>query len=304
LSGLIIYLPLFPEVHYGDKIIVQGWVSGNKLLKPEIIDLVSSKGILFSLRGKIISFFQKNLPEPHASLLAGITLGYKSALPEEFWNNLKVTGTAHVVVASGMNVAFVAAFLLGVFILIVPRKKAIVFVLIGIWLYCVLAGLEAPIVRAGIMASLTFLAQEYGRLSSTFRVLILTALVMLAVNPFWLTDLGFILTFVSTASLMLFSNKIQGWLKSLPKVFRESLSTSLAAQIGVGPILFVTFGQFNILSPLINALILWTVPILMFIGSVAGIISLIWPWLAKFVLYLAFPLTWWFIKITQIMSFQ
>lgn len=303
LSGLNIYLPLFPEVHYGDKIIVQGWVSGDKLLKPEIIDLVGSGGMLFSLRAKIISFFQKNLPEPHSSLIAGITLGYKSALPENFWNNLKATGTAHVVVASGMNVTFVAGFLLGLFILFVPRKKAIIFVLIGIWLYCILAGLEAPIIRAGIMASIIFLAQEYGRLASTFRILILTALIMLLVNPFWLTDLGFILTFVSTASLMLFSNKIQGWLKNVPRGFRESLSTSLAAQIGVGPILFVTFGQFNILSPIINALILWTVPILMLIGSVSGIVSLIWPWLAKYILYLSFPLTSWFIKITEVMSF-
>ena len=93
-------------------------------------------------------------------------------------------------------------------------------------------------------------------------------------------------------------------MKSVPGVIRESLSTSLAAQIGVGPILFVTFGQFNLLSPVINALILWTVPILMLIGSISGIVSLIWPALAKLILYLAFPLTFWFIKITQIMSFQ
>ncbi|MEK7112411.1 MAG: ComEC/Rec2 family competence protein, partial [Patescibacteria group bacterium] len=83
---------------------------------------------------------------------------------------------------------------------------------------------------------------------------------------------------------------------------REGLASSLAAQIGVSPILFVTFGQFNLLSPVANALVLWTVPLIMAISGVAGLLSLIIPGLARLVLYLAYPLTSWFIFINSLFS--
>jgi hypothetical protein len=69
---------------------------------------------------------------------------------------------------------------------------------------------------------------------------------------------------------MLFEKRLRKALKFTPEVLKEGLSTSFAAQIGVAPILFVTFGQFNILFPLINALVLWTIPYIMILGSVGG----------------------------------
>ena len=71
-----------------------------------------------------------------------------------------------------------------------------------------------------------------------------------------------------------FREKNKKGLYGVPEILKEGLSTSLAAQIGVAPILFVTFGQFNILSPLINALVLWTVPYIMILGSVGGVVGL------------------------------
>lgn len=299
IAGLKIYLPLFPEISYGDKIVVEGVIDGKNLKTPVLKNLTDGKSLLTDFRQKIISFYQKNLSEPHASLVAGITLGAKSSLPADFWQQLKKTGTAHVVVASGMNITFVAGFLMAFLTLILPRKRAIPSVLAGIFLYSALAGFEAPIVRAGIMGALAFLAQETGRVASSFRILTISALIMLVVRPDWLGDLGFILSFVATASLIVFQERIEKRLKGFPKLIRENFSTTLAAQIGVSPILFVTFGYFNILSPLINALVLWTIPPIMIIGALAGVIGLLVPSLGKLILYLVYPLTWWFIKVIQ-----
>ena len=123
---------------------------------------------------------------------------------------------------------------------------------------------------------------------------------MLIYNSDWALDIGFILSFVSTGSLMLFEKRIRGWLSRVPEILKEGLSTSLAAQIGVAPILFVTFGQFNILSPLINALVLWTVPYIMILGSIGGVVGLAIPLLGKFIIFLSYPLLWWFVKIVEI----
>lgn len=299
LSGIKIYLQRFPEVHYGDSVVVEGEYQDGELKKPKLISKAETTNLLINFKRKLVLFWQSVLPEPHASLIAGITLGYKSSLPQNFVDDLRKTGTTHVVVASGMNVTFVATFLLTILVLVFPRPKALTISLLGIISYCVITGLEAPVVRAAVMASFTFLGQITGRITQAMRLTILSALIMLIYKPVWLTDIGFILSFVATISLLLFESKVNSKLSLVPEIFRESLSTSLSAQIGVAPIIFLTFGQFNILSPLINALVLWVVPLIMIIGSVGGVIGLIFPVVGKLIIYLSYPLTSWFIWIVQ-----
>ena len=294
LSGFYFYLPLYPEVGYGDIISVKGQIKKDELINTELISISSGNNFIFGFRKKIIGFYREVLPEPHASLVAGITLGSKSEIPYDFWQSLKKTGVLHVVVASGMNVTFVAGFLISLLTVFLSRRKALVFAILGIWFYVFLSGFEAPLIRAGIMATFAFWAQKVGRLSFSWRILVLTCLLMLIFNPSWISDIGFILSFVSTASLMLFQAKVNNYFKIVPNLLREGLSTSIAAQIGVAPILFVSFGSFNILSPLINMLVLWTIPAIMILGAVGGIAGLLFPFLGKIILYLSYPLTWWF----------
>src|SRR3990172_11327687 len=125
--------------------------------------------------------------------------------------------------------------------------------LLGIWSYAVISGFDAPIIRASIMGSLVFVAQEIGRLSLSIRALFLTAFVMLFTKPEWIYDIGFWLSFTATLSLILFEPRVDRVLRKIPGIIRKDLSTSLAAQVGVAPILYFGFGQFNPLSPLINA---------------------------------------------------
>lgn len=300
LSGLKIYIERFPEVRYGDRVVVEGVVEDGELKNPKLLSHSDTNNILIKFKRSLVSFWQNTLPEPHSALVAGITLGYKANLPQSFSDELRSTGTSHVVVASGMNVTFVAGFLLSLLILIMPRPKALLFSALGIISYCIITGLEAPIVRAAIMAGFIFMAQISGRVSQTVRVLFLTVFLMLLIKPAWITDIGFILSFAATLSLVLFESKVNSKLSFVPEVFRESLSTSITAQIGVAPIIFLTFGQFNLLSPLINALVLWTVPLIMIIGGVGGIVGLILPELGKIILYLCYPLTSWFIWIIHL----
>jgi len=300
LKGLKVYLPLYPEIHYGDKVVVQGQVEGDKLASPQLVQILHSSNPIFLTRQKILDFFTDCLPQPHAALVAGVVLGSKSGLPDSFYTKLKDTGTIHVVVASGMNVTLVAGFLLSSALTITSRKKAVILSLVGIWLYSILSGFDAPIIRASIMGTIAFSAQGLGKLYNAVRALIISALLMLLVNPGWLTDLGFILSFVATASLMLFESRVANLLRFVPKIIRENLSTTIAAQIGVAPILFVTFGQFNILSPLINALILWTIPPMTIIGMLVGTLALVLPQIAKFIILLVYPLTTWFVKVVEL----
>jgi competence protein ComEC len=237
-----------------------------------------------------------------SGLIAGITLGSKGTLASDFWQQIKNTGIVYMISASGIKVTFLVSFLMGVLTFFLPRKKAIIIVIIAIIMYLFISGFGASPVRAAVMAFLAFFGQETGRLVSSWRILFLTAGIMLAVQPDWLTDIGFALSFVSIASIMLFNKRIERLLKFIPEVLKESLSISLSAQIGLSPILFVTFGQFNIWSPLINVLVLWTVPFVMILGSLGGVVGLMWPFLGRFILLVSYPLLWWFCKIVSVFS--
>lgn len=302
LAGLKTYLPTSNQISYGDKVVVEGIVDNGKLKSPTVRKIDKPKNILVNFRNKIVDFYLNNLSQPESGLLAGIVLGSKGALTRDFYEQTKLTGVAHVVVASGTNVTFVVTFLLGTLTLFMPRKRAIPFVIFGIILYLFISGFEAPLIRAAVMSGFLFVGQESGRVTVSWRIFFLTGAIMLIVRPDWVADIGFILSFVSTGSLMLFERKINLKLLRMPGVFREGLSTSLAAQIGVAPILFVTFGQFNILSPIINALVLWTVPFVMVLGALGGVLGLIFPFLGKLVLYLSYPFLWWFVTVVSIFS--
>ncbi len=299
IQGLKVYIPKYPEVNYGDRIVVVGQVSGDKLVSPKLVEINQSKNSLYVFREKIISFYKASLPEPFSSLVAGIVIGSKN-MPESFWEKLKRTGMAHVVVASGTNVTLTISFLIGSLTLFLSRKKAIYLTYFGILLYLILSGLDAPIIRASLMGSILLFGQEKGRVVNSWRILLYSGIIMLLIKPIWITDIGFILSFVATASLMLFQKKIDAWLSRVPNFFREGLSTSLAAQIGVTPILYMTFGQFNLLSPVINALVLWTIPYIMIGGALAGVIGIFVPLVGRLILFVIYPILWYFEKIISI----
>jgi len=310
LSGLKVYLPLFPDATYGDNIVVEGVVDSGRLINVELVRVDPSDGVLYKLRRSLLEFYESHIPLPHSSLVSGMVIGSKSGMPQDFWEVLKNSGTAHVVVASGMNVSLVGGFLMGFFTLFLKRRKAILFALAGIWQYAVLSGFDAPVVRAAIMGSIAFSAQELGRLNYALRALIFTAIIMLILNPGYIGDVGFLLSFFATLGIILFEPKVgklmlrkmkpisgKGFMSTL---LRKDLASTISAQIGVVPILLVAFGKFNLLSPIANILVLWTVVPITILGMAGGLIGLVVPPIGQGVLLLSYPLTLWFISVVQI----
>lgn len=300
--GLRAYVPIYPSISYGDTIAIEGVVEEGRLISPKVIEIKKTQNLLFKFRLRLVDYYDKSIHQPHSGLLSGIVLGSKKGLSNEFWEKLKVTGTAHVVVASGMNVTFLAGFVMAILLQFISRPKAACLAILAIWIYSFLSGFDAPIVRASIMGSITFTALILGRVNVALRALLLSAALMLLFNPLWIEDLGFILSFAATGSLILFESRVASKLLFVPKLFRDGLSTSLSAQIGVAPILLLAFSQVNLLSPLINAIILWTIPIIMIIGSLSALVSFISEPLGRGLLYLAYPFTLFFVTVVNSFS--
>lgn len=222
------------------------------------------------------------LPSPQAQLLSGILLGQKSELPGDFKVALRDTSTLHIVVVSGQNLTMLA----GMFLLLSPiitRRAAVILSFCAIFLYTLLTGAEIPVLRAAVMASISFLAIFLGRQKDGFWVLIVSGGLMLLVNPIWIKELSFQLSFLATFGVVVVAPILQGLLKKLPNFISQDLSVTIAAQILVTPIIAQSFHQFSIVSVITNLLIGWTVPIIMILGAISLFFTYIFEPIAQLV---------------------
>lgn len=298
LKGFKIYTERFPQINYGDYVEVQGIVSDRKIKDAKVNKIVNSNNLLFVFRNNLLNVYKKSLPNPHSALVSGVTIGSKSQIDSEFYEDLKKSGTLHVVVASGMNVTLVAGFLMTLFVSLVSRKVAVIVSLVGIWVYALISGFDSPIVRASIMGSIAFSAQALGREYFARWALFVTCIIMILINPLIVLDWGFILSVSATASLMLFYTPLDSLislkLKLIPNILKEDFTTSLAAQVLVAPLLFLFFKNINLFSPFINAIVLWTIPPITILGIIGGILGVIYFPLGKLFLLFVYPFTLWF----------
>lgn len=311
ISNIRIYLDQFPEYHYGDRLSIEGEVAKGRagwyLKDPKVVPLDDARGkpvskALPRLRQMILELYGKFLPEPHSALLSGIVLGTKTSLDPEFFEGLRVTGTLHVVVASGMNITLFAGSILNGLAIFTSRRRAILPALLGVLIYVVLVGFEPPIVRAAVMGSIAFVAQAYGKEFDAWRALFISAGLLLLLNPLWLFDVGFQLSFAATAGMLAFGNSIHGFLGRAPKFIREGLSTTLSAQIAVSPILLFSFGQVSLISPIVNVLILWTVPFIMAGGMIIAIVGLILEPIGQVVAWFVWLLLEYFVRVVTLFA--
>ncbi len=320
----------FPGYFYGDKLVVVGGFKKqviNSFLTQyfaffptiqkikEEQNLVSQRNFirrLLKTRGQIEQNLNQLLPEPQASLLLGVVFGVKSQMPENFWQNLRKTGTLHLVVASGQNVVMVTGFLMNSLVWFSKRRGVILITLLGIIIYVLMVGAEAPAVRAGLMAMMILVGQLLGREGNQGKFLLLTAMVMLLISPLMLFDIGFQLSFAAAAGIIWiypklkrgdsisskFAQKGRLRLLSVP-LLGEAFLVTISAQLATLPLLLINFGQFSWLSPLINSLILPTIPLVMALGIILSGLSFISRLLSQVLAWFIWPFLTWFIKVVD-----
>jgi len=289
----------------------EGKNEGFQLMYPEI-DLIdttrTSRGgkwdnlmiAVEKVQDKFSLILSSYLPEPHGSLLVGILLGLKRQMPDNFYQELIETGTLHVIAASGFNITVVANILLEVLGKMFSKRKAIFASFIGIFAYTLLAGASAPVVRAAIMGLLAYTASFLGKEYLASWALIITAIVMLIVDSSLGESVGFWLSISATGGILWLSkgmevalgrignavgrkvgvDKLTWWNKKSRKLISNALlinlSTTLAAQVATTPILLTVFKRYSVVSPLVNMLVLWLVPLVMLMGALKLSIGLIW----------------------------
>lgn len=238
------------------------------------------------------------LPGDAGAVAAGVLIGGGEWLSWGARQDLARVGLLHVVAASGYNVTVVAGWMMTGAVRTVGRRWGIYLAMAGVVFYLWLAGWSASVVRAGVMAVMVLVAQAVGRKTEAGWLLVLTAVGMLALKPEYIKDVGWQLSMAATAGLLWIKPAIDrvwsgwGW-------WGEDLRTSLAAQVATVPIILHYFGNVSAAAPLVNAAVLWTIPVTMQIGAVAVAAGLVWRGFGQLVALLAWPFLAWFLGVAS-----
>lgn len=247
-----------------------------------------------------------NMGEPYGSLLLAMVLGMRDLMSYDFYQVLVATGTIHITAVSGLHVSIVTTMVHKTLSRVLKRSHSLVLTLPFIWTYALLAGLAPSVVRASLMATFACLAGLLGREYRSAWVLTVSFVLMILVNPGYLENVGFWLSFSATGGIIWLSGDMKGGILSIEKqllsrgldtgvdgrrkeigVFsrlkeavKGDLATGLAAQLATLPIIMVMFGQVSLISPLVNLVVVWMVPYIMvagmfklILGSISSILS-------------------------------
>jgi len=203
------------------------------------------------------------------ALYAGFVLGDGRDQRPEVTDDFRASGLSHLLVVSGQNVAFVLA-LLTPFLNRFRLGGRLVGGLAVLVLFGILTRWEPSVLRAEAMAALTLLAAAMGRPASSLRLLSLAVTGLLLVDPLLVRSLGFLLSVGACAGIALLSTRIASRLPG-PRLLTEALGVTLAAQVGVLPVLVPVFGGLPVSALPANLLAVPVAGPLMMWGMAAGL---------------------------------
>lgn len=200
-------------------------------------------------------------------ILNSILLGYYSQIPRELYQAFARTGTLHVFAISGSHVVIFGGAV--IFILAscgVPRTHWVLILGPLLVLYTAMTGLQPSAVRACIMGVIYWIAPLIGRKPDIHTTLAASAILILAVVPEDLANIGFILSYVAVLGLVLFcpvftallhrcfqrdplklepEPRWRNVLRAAWIMFSDLLSVSLAAWLVTTPLSLLFFGTFS-----------------------------------------------------------
>jgi competence protein ComEC len=332
---VLLVAPREPKFNYGDRLAVQGELvepenfvtdTGREfdyvgylakddifhlIYQPELKLLARGEGNLvieklLALKGWFTTGLALTLPEPHGSLAAGLTVGARRGLSEEWLAALRRTGIIHIVVLSGYNLTIVAEALIRLFTF-APFFWRFGLGVVGIWLFALMTGAGASVMRASLMATIALVARVTGRVYHATTALGVAAALMIWWEPrILIWDVGFQLSILATFGLIHGTPKLAPYFRWLrwpasPRAslggswLRELAAATAATQIFVLPWLLYQIGELSLVALPVNLLVVALVPATMLAtflaGTVAGVSTVLaWPFSAAAYLLLTYEL--------------
>jgi ComEC/Rec2-related protein len=212
----------------------------------------------------------RGLPPDLGAVMSGLMLGISPAMPIRIQAAFSNSGTMHILAVSGLHLGIIAFVVFFLIRLVVPQRTWGLLILSAVVvIYTMLIGERASILRAALMTEIGVLVWLLDRDHNYWNVIGLSALILLAYNPFFLFNIGFQLSYAAVIGMIAFNPFFLKLFGFLPKWLRENTAVSFSAQLPVTPFVLVYFHKVVLISVLANLL---AVP-LSSVNIIAGFIS-------------------------------
>ena len=268
-------------------------VAGTLTYVPDTLEKTEdgTESLVIDTRDWFAERIENQLPERESKLGMSYLLGMKSGLDKKLSEDLKTVGLTHIVVASGAHLSILVEIARKIFGKI-SRFSGLLFSILFILFFMCMVGWTPSILRAGVMAILTLASWYVGRKIAPWRMILLTMAFTLMLDPNFLTNLGWLLSFASYAGIMLLGPALTKFFYGTkkPGFIASVILTTIAATLMTLPITLYYFGQVSIISLFANLIILPTLPYAMgltfFAGVFAGVpgVEMIFSFLAEKIL--------------------
>lgn len=192
---------------------------------------------MYSYRGELFNNFQRELGNKYAAIVCGICFGDDKYISQEDKEEFNTLGIIHVISVSGFHIMLIYKLFQG----LLGAKASILITL----LFVCFTGAKAPTLRAFIMIMAISLSKRVYKKYDALSSLSFAILLILSFKPFYITDLGFNLSWISTLGIVLFNKKLTRYLYKLPKVVNKSISLTLSAQSLSFPYVSLTLRSFS-----------------------------------------------------------
>ena len=251
--------------------------------KTEIVINKNLKKDIWYYSGRLHSRIVRNLEKANfnneeMNVALALILGQQQDISSDIIQDYQYSGATHILSVSGLHVGFIMLFINFILKPIPNTRKGSLIKLISILLslgaFAIISGLSPSVLRSVVMFSFLAIGNHLRRSGSIYHTLLVSMLLILLCEPYFLFDVGFQLSYLA----LFFIVWLQPLLKQIwtPKhkiqtTIWNALTVSFAAQIGTLPLCLYYFNQFPGLFFVTNIVI---IPILSFI-MIAGIIVMI-----------------------------
>lgn len=241
--------------------------------------------------------------EEELGIAEALLIGYRLDIDQNLWQAYSNTGIVHIIAISGMHMAMIYQSLLWL-LTCIPyfkknRKSAVIISLVFMWLFAILTGLPASVVRSAVMFTFIGIGDVLKKKMTIYNNMAASAFLLLCINPNWLFDVGFQLSYLAVLSIVMFYKWIYDKFSFKNRVsdfFWKLVAGTLSAQILTFPICIYYFHQFPVLFLVMNLIAIPITTVVLFAEILLIFLSWI-PMVASLLGYLSYFLIHYLNKI-------
>jgi competence protein ComEC len=254
----------------------------------------------YAVRAGFAATARRVLPEGQAAMLPALVLGDMSTVGTTTSQEFRAAGLTHLTAVSGANVTIVCGAVLFTSRLIGPRV-AVALAGAALVLFVVVVQPTASVLRAAVMGAIALVGVLSSRRRQAIPALAATVLVLMVVTPQLAVDLGFALSVVATAALVviapIWSRRLvaAGW----PKPLSDAVCVACAAQLVTAPLIAGISGRVSLVGAAANLAVAPLIAPITVLGSAAGALCLFWPTGAQLLIRFTGPELWWVLRIAH-----